>query len=369
MKPVIFKKTISTLALFAIGYAGLHAQDNKKNTPAGDSLKVGDPAPPIAARKWIKGNPVTAFKPGMVYVVEFWATWCGPCQSAMPHLSELARKYRGKAEVLSFDVREDKKTDFLPKVEQFVKWSGTRMDYTVAVDAESNVMVKTWLDASGSAGIPALFIVDRQGKIVWYGHPNHVDDVLEAVVNGQYDEAAKQRIEAGLKMKEARYDTLSKAMMAAKGRWDYQKALAIVEDIFPLFPGMRDYFSGLKYQFLNKMDPVAGRKFGDELMAQYSPRDQINLANLALLTAPDSSRHPDYSFALKWAKLAAAKSDPDDKSPVQLLAQVYYYAGDKKKAVEYQEKLIQMIKNDPTHTLQGLQWAEKALEKFKGAKG
>src|SRR5262245_8423353 len=94
---------------------------NGETVTASDTLKPGDAAPPIIVRKWIKGGPVTTFQPGMVYVVEFWATWCGPCQNAMPHLSNLAVKYKGKAEVLSIDVKEDKKTDFLPKVEQFVK--------------------------------------------------------------------------------------------------------------------------------------------------------------------------------------------------------------------------------------------------------
>src|SRR5687768_5815604 len=95
-------KNISLLYLLILGCTNVNA--------ATDTLIVGDPAPPIAVRKWIKGDPVTNFQPGKVYVVEFWATWCGPCQAAMPHLSELARKYKGKAEVISFDVKEDKKT-------------------------------------------------------------------------------------------------------------------------------------------------------------------------------------------------------------------------------------------------------------------
>jgi thiol-disulfide isomerase/thioredoxin len=55
------------------------------------AVKVGDPAPPLKVEKFLKGDPVKAFKPGHVYVVEFWATWCRPCVASMPHLTELQK--------------------------------------------------------------------------------------------------------------------------------------------------------------------------------------------------------------------------------------------------------------------------------------
>jgi thiol-disulfide isomerase/thioredoxin len=84
---------------------------------------------------WIKGQPVTRFEPGHVYVVEFWATWCGPCAAAMPHLSELQKKYAGRLTVVGVDAREaDAGKADVAAVNAFVKKKGDQMAYTVAMD-------------------------------------------------------------------------------------------------------------------------------------------------------------------------------------------------------------------------------------------
>ena len=48
------------------------------------ALKVGDNAPAITIADWVKGEPITGLEKGRVYVVEFWATWCGPCRVSIP---------------------------------------------------------------------------------------------------------------------------------------------------------------------------------------------------------------------------------------------------------------------------------------------
>ena len=67
------KLNFSLLLLLCITSIIIHAQDDPP-----PSLTLGDAAPPLQVREWLKGTPVQKFEKGRVYVVEFWATWCRP---------------------------------------------------------------------------------------------------------------------------------------------------------------------------------------------------------------------------------------------------------------------------------------------------
>ena len=58
-----------------------------------DNLGLGDPAPKLEVKSFVKGEPVSEFEPGKNYVVEFWATWCPPCRTSIPHLTELQKNH------------------------------------------------------------------------------------------------------------------------------------------------------------------------------------------------------------------------------------------------------------------------------------
>jgi thiol-disulfide isomerase/thioredoxin len=51
------------------------------------SLKIGDKAPSLEVSRWVKGEKVERLEKDQTYVVEFWATWCGPCIQTIPHLT------------------------------------------------------------------------------------------------------------------------------------------------------------------------------------------------------------------------------------------------------------------------------------------
>jgi thiol-disulfide isomerase/thioredoxin len=127
--------------------------------------KLGDAAAPVVAQEWVKGGPVDVKDGKAIYVVEFWATWCGPCRMSIPHLSELQKQYKDKGVVVVGVSNEDPAT-----VKPFVSKMGAQMDYTVICD-DALTTTMGYMEAYGLNTIPTAFLVSKDGHVVWHGHP------------------------------------------------------------------------------------------------------------------------------------------------------------------------------------------------------
>lgn len=154
-------------------------------------FKVGTVVNEYPSVKWIKGDPITKLDSTKIYIVECWATWCGPCKAAMPHLNELHKKYGDKITIIGQDVAE---TDF-NKVEKFVKDKGDGMAYRVAFagDKESDFM-KNWFDAARITGIPASIVI-KNNRVVWMPNPGMLTDaVVEHLISPDFTPASATRV-------------------------------------------------------------------------------------------------------------------------------------------------------------------------------
>lgn len=187
-------KLIAMLVMGTVVSTGLAQGTAPETAPtqeAAAALQVGSDAPTIKATNWVKGREVKEFEKGKAYVVEFWATWCGPCIESIPHLTDLQKKYRDVT-IIGMASSERKpqtgRDDRLQKVQNFVRSQGAKMNYTVAYDADRE-MGKAWLQAANQNGIPCAFVVDTEGKIAFIGHPG--SDEFETKI-GEVAEAAKK---------------------------------------------------------------------------------------------------------------------------------------------------------------------------------
>ncbi len=155
------------------------------------SLAVGDVAPAIDIEHYIKGDGIDRFERGRVYVLEFWATWCGPCRASIPHLSKLQQEYEDQEMVVIGVSREplDVVVAFLKKTNRNGRPWSDEIAYTLTADPDGSVN-NDYMRAAGRRGIPTAFIIGKDGRIEWIGHPMRMDDVLEAVLSGEWDRAS-----------------------------------------------------------------------------------------------------------------------------------------------------------------------------------
>jgi thiol-disulfide isomerase/thioredoxin len=134
--------------------------------------KIGAEPPEVTAADWLNtdGPPTLASLRGKVVLVEFWATWCGPCVAGIPHLNELQSKYRAAGlQVISLT------DDELATVKDFQKNARLPIKYTVGVGSRLSATY-------GVTSIPHAFLVGRSGKLLWHGHPSECEERIEAAL-------------------------------------------------------------------------------------------------------------------------------------------------------------------------------------------
>jgi thiol-disulfide isomerase/thioredoxin len=180
-----------SVANVALGQnSGRGTQRPSKHASPEKMLSVGKDAPKLSVQKWVKGDQVSGFVQGKAYVVEFWATWCGPCRESIPHLTELAKKNKNVTFIGMAASERDNGSKGQKIVEDFVKKQGDAMGYTVAY-ASDGKMNRDWMEAAGRSGIPSAFVVDTKGKIAYIGHP--MEDGFEQAVSKLEAEIAKTK--------------------------------------------------------------------------------------------------------------------------------------------------------------------------------
>ena len=140
--------------------------------------KVGDSPPALGLEKLLQAPEGAradwAALKGKVVVLEFWATWCGPCVAAIPHLNELADHFKDKPIQFIAITSEDEKV-----IGPFLKRKPIRA--WVGLDTD-----KSMFKAYGITGIPHTVIVDKKGKIAGITHPTSLtESVLKDALAGK----------------------------------------------------------------------------------------------------------------------------------------------------------------------------------------
>lgn len=324
-------------------------------------LKVGDPAPATRPETMLQGEAVKEFKKGEITVFECWASWCGPCVAAIPHLNDLQKKM-GKKGVVIMGVNvweSERDAASAQRAKDFLKAQGDKMSYRVALGGKS--FIKDWLEAAEVNGIPHAFVV-AEGKIAWMGHPlqltaEMLGDILTgtplAAVPSIVDKVPARRpakpalpamttpADAAMADAQAKLDALETAMRERD--WDAaEKALGPAAGVLPKTEG-RELRESVEAQIgLGRGDPTKFyaqlAKMADE---EFDDAEAMNEIAWRLLTMKAFATKLNLPLAEKCAVQAVKLSKEEHPDKLDTLARLRWLQGKKEEAIRLQIKAVE----------------------------
>lgn len=332
------------------------------------TLRIGDPAPPIAVSEWLRGEPVPEFRPGIPTVLEFWAPWCGPCLGVAPKTSALAERLGERAIVIGIagiDEWSSRAT-----IRRCVERNAARMRYRIAID-QGTTTADRYRRAVRESGLPHAFVVDGDGRFAWHGHPAALEPVLTSMLAGTWDlaRAAREQEERERAAIETRRAT--EAWFAASESGDREAQLALLEAIcrhpIELVQGMSPAFWAwpARVRLLVAAERIEEAcRVADEAVVLPGIADEPwaiawIASELRQRALPEALRHAERAAALLRAiESAPAPADPWDAYLLEagalqrgaaygLVAAIAADAGRWEDAIALQERALELAVDDP----------------------
>jgi thiol-disulfide isomerase/thioredoxin len=311
-------------------------------------LTVGDPAPKLQAAKWVQGEPVKAFDTNHVYIVEFWATWCGPCRASIPHLNELWQKFKDKGVIVIGQDVWDQDDGVAP----FVKKMGDQMTYRVALDDKSQetngFMAVNWMQAADQNGIPTAFVINQQGRIAWIGHPMGLNEqILADILAGRFDITKFAAEYESQQQAQAREMELSKKLSQALKNKDWDAAEAAVAELKKSEPAMGDSLDTVRFSILLGRTNYSEAYKLAESLSDAHPKNAMLQNSLAwtIATQPGLEKR-DLALAEKMAVRANEAAKGKEPAILDTLARIQFMNGKTNEAVATEQKALDIAPDE-----------------------
>lgn len=326
---------------------------------ASSRLSIGDLAPPVTIADWVKGTKIDSFQQNKVYVVEFWATWCGPCIESMPHMSDLQAKHGERVHFVGITDESRQQVETFLESPDSTGTRGDRIQYTLAIDNNQKTS-EDYLLAAGRSGIPCAFIVGKDARIEWVGHPAVIDQPLSDVITDTWDRAAFKKEYELEQLVQRLTEEIQPQIQEAYANQEWDKALDLIARIETHAPADLRLMN-MKMTVLR----AAGRNaelltlFSNAVESNWERAERLDVITWAVAAASGEKSDAMLQTALRAAERAAELSEGKNVSVLDTLARVHFEMGDVDKAIETSEQAIAIKKTD---------YAVKALEAYKAAK-
>ncbi len=325
-------------------------------------LAVGDVAPTLDIAHYVSGvsldeeaddglHRVTTFEAGHVYVLTFWGTWCEPSLLNLPGLGALQRKYEGR-KVTVMAVSDEP----LPTVVRFLmarlkdheSGTGDPFGHLIMTDPDGSTH-KAYYEAAGLDGMPATFVIGKQGRVEWIGHPIAVAPVLDAIVTGRFDRARFERSAEEAKERAARRSVLQGMLDAAEDAKDWSRYVGLLDGALSQDPEALG-LALLRFQhYLFRGEDLKHAYVLGHALVQRASKDAQMLNEIAWTVLEDAPpRRRDATFALKAAIRANELTASTDPAILDTLARAHFERGAVQMAITWQERAIARAARDET---------------------
>lgn len=354
--------------LFGLSAGPLAARQEEAASPDKPRLTVGDPAPNIDVEFWLSDDNglfphVTEFESGQVYVVDFWSPRWAPSIRQMPTLAKLQTTLgRDEVQIISIgDLPQAAAESFLSgqlpaslKKDQLETYADLTSVYCLTTDPDRSVFTDYFL-ASGRTQVPCCFVVGKQGKIEWIGHPMNLEEPLTEIIEDRFDREAfakKYQAEMDKLAQSAEAErVLAKALQAfpAEDRGDREKVLQYLTESLdnPEYELARPQLQRLRLDLMVGMQheeaPAALRGYADQFAADEEQAGELNDLAWAIYERHEAlgDVKPEILKAALHMARVAVKLQPTSGAINDTVAHLVYVAeGNLDEAIEWQKKAV-----------------------------
>jgi thiol-disulfide isomerase/thioredoxin len=282
------------------------------------SVNIGDRFPAfIGETQWVKGKaPVIE---NSLTIIELWRSSCPNCRAQIPHLSTLQKAYGDRVSIAAIT------NEPLDVITKFIKKHEDEVTYTVG-QVSKEVMSKLNED---TPGIPYCFIIDKKGDVIWKGHPKHIEDVLDNILNGTIDAEKMKKITV---LEQALNDTFEKPDAAATTQ--------AIKNLLAIDPGnilaLETAVNVVKY---TRDQDLIKEAFDKSPISGMAASNADTLAEMLVSGIDPSSRYPE--FAIKYSEYALGK-EPGNSNYLNTYARALFFNGETEQAIIQQKKALRL---------------------------